>query len=461
MRFTLTYGSDKLKFSIGDNFLSSDQPFIEPRRVKPEIKNVEDTINRALSNPVNSRPLKELVKARSVALVVSDEFRAGQQEMIIKCLLKEIAAGRPSKLNVLCATGSHEPDVYAFEIKKWVEKYSAEFNQPCSFYPNNCDAKSDFITIGGCSDGTPIDVNKYYLETEVRVYGHEGKHHYMNGYSCIDKQVLPGISSRRSIEGNHKNALDDVHSVAGRNVWVEDASRRNNPFSKGIFEARLKAESVILRNGRLIEEKAAAFGLDMISDKEAVYWAEAGDPAIISTHMTAEADRQAAFTVRPERYVVISPGGPPASQALYGVQNCFDLALAGSIEDGGEALVVAPCEGRPDLPDDVKGLAPDSKAKELFWDNLSRLKDRPLKEAAAWIEANFELYLWKTDRVLKLMNGRKVKIYLYSKLSDEKARSGGFIPCHDISAWVSERAGRGDGRFRVIDDGNKILVMGQ
>ena len=60
------------------------------------------------------------------------------------------------------------------------------------------------------------------------------------------------------------------------------------------------------------------------------------------------------------RYVVVSPGGPPASTALYGVQNCFDMALLGAIQQGGEALVLGPCNGRPGMADDVRGLAPDA-----------------------------------------------------------------------------------------------------
>ena len=175
--------------------------------------------------------------------------------------------------------------------------------------------------------------------------------------------------------------------------------------------------------------------------------------------MTKEADKMSAFKVRPTKYVVISPGGPPASQTLYSTQNCFDMALAGAICDGSEALVIAPCDGRPDIPEDVKGLAPDSKSKKLFYDNLVHMNGWPIEKSSKWIDENFELYLWKTDRVLKLMNRRNIRFYLYSTLPDEKVKAIGFTPIKDIQPWINERADRNDSPIRIIDNGNKILVL--
>ena len=174
--------------------------------------------------------------------------------------------------------------------------------------------------------------------------------------------------------------------------------------------------------------------------------------------MIRQADAIAAFEVDKTRYVVASPGGPPACNAVYGVQNCFDMALKGAIENRGEALVLAPCLGKEGLPPEVNGLAPDEKSKTLFWDNLVRFRDTPLAEAAKYIDEKFVLYLWKTDRVLKLMKENRVQLYLYSELPAEKIEPSGIVPVADPQAWIDERAGRGDGLIRAIDKGNTILV---
>jgi hypothetical protein len=214
-------------------------------------------------------------------------------------------------------------------------------------------------------------------------------------------------------------------------------------------------------DGKLKEAPTTSFGLDMISEKQDILWVAAGDPDAVSARMPEQADRFGAFEVDKQKYVLISPGGPPACQALYGTQNCFDMALLGAIQDGGEALIVAPCDGRPDLPEDVSGLAPGKKSKELFYDNLVQLMSRPLEECEEFVRDNFELYLWKTIRVLRLYKKHNLRLYLHSELDDDKAAKAGLIPVSDPQAWLDERAARGDGKCLVVDGGNKLFISGR
>ena len=184
----------------------------------------------------------------------------------------------------------------------------------------------------------------------------------------------------------------------------------------------------------------------------------AGGTDIVSRFMTKAVDENAAFELQKTKYVVISPGGPPACNNLYNVQNCFDISLKFAIKQGGEALILAPCTGRPELDNEIRGIAPDKKSKILFWDNLLKLLPKSLDESTAWIKDNFELYLWKTDRLLKLQFEQNVKLYLYSELPDELIKKGGFIPVKDPDKWIAERAKKDDGKIRAIESGNKLLV---
>jgi len=282
----------------------------------------------------------------------------------------------------------------------------------------------------------------------------------MNGYSCFDKQIVPGLSMRKTIEANHKLALQHDLSVGGRSPWLSDPERQHNPFGEDNRDARQMSQRVRLSGKEVIHAAPQVFGLDMISELGAVMWCAAGDPDEVIRRMVAEADRLSMFTVESTRYVVISPGGPPASQALYGVQNCFDMALKTAIIPGGEALVIAPCDGRPDLPPDVSGIAPDRKSKELFWDNLVRYADQPLDVWCRFVQDHFELYLWKTDRVLKLFKEHGISIHVYCGLNPDLLSQGGFTHAPDPQAWIDDRAARGDGLFRFIDNANKLLVIG-
>jgi nickel-dependent lactate racemase len=457
-RFELTYGKETREFSVPADRLVG--PLIAPRTPRALPGDAQEILKNALRQPVGRPQLKELVPGRRVAVIISDEFRAGLQHEILDVLLDEIVPAKPASVTVFCATGTHKPEVYAKNAASWVKDAEARLGVLIEFVAHDSE-KSQFADLGTTSRGTRLKVNRRLLECDLRVHGHESKPHYFYGYSCIDKQICPGLSWGRTVAQNHKWALD-AGSGPGRNAWHPNPERQDNPVSQDGKEAREISERYVLSPaGEPVEGEVVTFGLDMVSAKPNVLWVRAGDPTTISQEMPPVVDRLMSFEVERTKYVIVSPGGPPASQALYGTQNSFDLALKGAVIDGGEALVIAPLNGRPDLPEDVRGLAPDPRAKALFWDNLVRLKSMPLEEARKQIADHFELYLWKTDRVLRLLKETGVKIAVHSELPAEVLKDGGFDSAPDIQAWIDERAARSDGKFTVIDIGNKLCVTGR
>ncbi len=454
---SLTYGTETLELEIPEGFLAG--PVIRPRSLPAmDDEAILDAMRAALAHPVGRPPLRELARGERVAVVVSDEFRAGQQERIIRALCEELAAAEPAHVTFLCATGTHEPRVYAMGIGEMVQRWAGAVGLDVEYVAHSCDDPA-LVDVGASPMGTPVRIEPAYLRATVRVYGHESKHHYMNGYSLIDKQVVPGICARATVAANHKRSLSS-DSGPGRNPWHSDPSRQINPFGQDSRDIRRLVEGLALdEDGQLVQRPSRTFGLDMISDARSVFWVAAGDPDRLCAQAVAKADEQAQFTVARSRYVLISPGGPPASQAMYGVQNCFDMAMKGAVEPGGEVLVLAPCEGRPDLPAHVRGFATSEKSLELFWNNLVRLRGRELDEAYRWIDEHFQLYLWKTWRVLRNLSADRLKIHVHSQLPGPALREAGFIPVEDPQAWIRERATRGDGQLRVIDNGNKLLVL--
>ncbi len=457
-KFELTFGTDTRTFTVPKDKLAG--PLVAPRETEPLTGEVSDIVAQALAKPVDRPRLREMAAGKRVGMVISDAFRAGLQREIMDGLLEEVVAGKPESVVVICATGTHNPDVYAKTTGEWVEEARKRLGFDIQFEPHHSE-NSEFGDLGTSSRGTKLRFNANLLRSNLRVYGHESKHHYLNGYSSIDKQMVPGVSSGETVRMNHKWALHP-DSGPGRNPWHEDPARRSNPFSEDGREAREISERFIMNpDGSLVEGEVQTFGLDMVSAGTNVYWLRAGSPEKVCAEMVRVVDEMMEIKVKRSRYVIVSPGGPPASQALYGTQNCFDLALKGAIKKGGEALVIAPLDGRPDLPPDVSGIAPDARSKKLFWDNLVRLLDKPLEEARKEIADNFELYLWKTDRVLRLLNGENLKIALSTNMSPEILQAGGFDTAPDIQKWIDERVARNDGLFNVINDGNKLCVVGE
>lgn len=457
-KVSLTYGTDTKTFEVDESFMAGEP--IAPRKVDLPERDPRDVIREALAKPIGRPRLREMVGGKRVCLVVSDDFRAGLQVEIGSCLLEEMAEGKPSHVSIFPATGSHNPDVYSKRIADALEEVAKKLGLSYDIVMHDTDT-SPCVEVGKTPTwGTRLIIDEAFMKADVRVYGHEAKHHYMAGYSCIDKQVIPGVSMRKTIEMNHKLSLDE-DSKAGNISWHKDPKRQRNPFSGDAREGREMLEKYkVNEKGELVEAETLSFGLDMISEKQDILWLAAGDPAEVSSRMPGAADEFGAFQVERQKYVLISPGGPPACQALYGTQNCFDMALLGAIKENGEALIVAPCDGREDLPPDVSGLAPGKKSKELFYDNLVCLQCEPLETCETKIRDDFELYLWKTIRVLRLTKKFGLSLYLHSELPDEALTKAGFIPCHDPQGWLDERAKRGDGKIHVIDGGNKLFVAG-
>ena len=457
-RFELTYGKETRAFTVPADKLSG--PLIAPRKPEPLPGGAKEILKKALRQPVGRPRLRDLAKDRRVGVIISDEFRSGLQQEILEVLLDEIVSGGPASVTVFCATGTHKPEVYAKSAALWVQEAEKRLGVEIGYVAHDSE-KSEFADLGTTSRGTELRINSKLLECNLRVYGHESKHHYFYGYSCIDKQILPGLSWGKTVAQNHKWALD-AGSGPGRSAWHPDPEKQDNPVSLDGKEAREISEQYVLApGGQAIRGDVLTFGLDMISAKPKVLWVRAGDPAAISQEIPPVVDRLMSFEVERSKYVIVSPGGPPASQALYGTQNSFDLALKGAVLKGGEALVIAPLNGRPDLPEDVRGLATDKRSKALFWDNLVRLRSMPLEEARKEIADHFELYLWKTDRVLRLLKETRVRVSIHSELPAEVLKDGGFDSAPDIQAWIDERVQRNDGKFTVIDIGNKLCVTGK
>jgi len=444
----ITYGNDTLPLTVEEEFLAN---YISgPRKDLTGVElDIRTAIENALASPVGQRTVEELAPGKRIALILPDEFRAGPHEAILSVFAKILKDIQYESLLVLISSGSHSPVYFTSNIRKWVTQYLKDLPN-VTFHANDIE-NDEYITLGTSGRGTPFRVNKLLLETDLRIFCHESKFHYMNGYSMIDKLLQPGLSSMKTIEANHKLSLDSDRCCAGRNPYVDDPERQDNPMALDNREARRTADRHILVDGKLRERSVDVLGLDRVM---------AGDVETLTKEMTRKVDQWAMFEVPRTKYVIISPGGPPSSTTVYSTQNCFDMALKGAIQEGGEALIIAPCEGKPDIPEDVRGLSPSIAQKGLFYDTLVKLKDIPYPEARKYIEDNFRLGFWKTNRVLDLLNVKNIKLYLYSSLPPKKVAPSGLIPVSDPQAWIDERASRGDGRVNVIDGGNRLFVKG-
>ena len=231
---SLIYGPNRKTFSCPKDFLAGEP--ITPR-VLASGKAPTAAFAEALASPDGTPKLRELAAGRRVAIVSADEFRAGLQKEIIDALLGEVVAAKPESVSLLFATGSHNPAIYTRNLAPAAEELARRHGVNLRIHGHDCD-KSPHREVGTSPMGSPVLIDELLLAADVRVYGHESKHHYMCGYSNIDKLVLPGVAARRSIEANHKRSLDP-DSRGGRACYHPDPKRPSNPFAEDAHDARL------------------------------------------------------------------------------------------------------------------------------------------------------------------------------------------------------------------------------
>ena len=84
---SFTYGTETRSVELEESLLAADP--IAPRPAETVTATPRDLLRQALAAPVERPRLRELAKGRRVAIIVSDEFRAGQHQNIIDVLLED------------------------------------------------------------------------------------------------------------------------------------------------------------------------------------------------------------------------------------------------------------------------------------------------------------------------------------------------------------------------------------
>jgi lactate racemase len=222
MHIELPYGKGVLPLDVPDkNLLDVVVPkeFIQPRQ--PELM-----IKEALQDPLGTDRLYEAVgPGDTVAIVIDDYTRPCPTKMLLPPVLEELKIAGVNDLDIciIIATGTHtspSPDV----IKELIgDKISRNY-----MIISNDAVNGQHINVGKTKRGNGIEVLKEYVEADFKVLLGDIEYHYFAGYGGTRKSILPGISSKNSIQRNH-SLLFEKHSCMG--------VLKENPINQEMNEA--------------------------------------------------------------------------------------------------------------------------------------------------------------------------------------------------------------------------------
>jgi nickel-dependent lactate racemase len=208
MHIELPYGKKTIGLDVPDkNLLEIVVPkeFIQPQQ--PEVM-----IKEALHDPLGTDPLTETVgPGDTVAIVIDDYTRPCPTKILLPPVLEELHKAGVNDLDIviIVATGTHTPPSDD-TIKELVgDKIFRNY-----MIISNDVAHGQHINVGKTKRGNDVEVLKEYVEADFKILLGDIEYHYFAGYGGTRKSILPGISSKNTIQRNHR-LLFERHACMG------------------------------------------------------------------------------------------------------------------------------------------------------------------------------------------------------------------------------------------------------
>ncbi len=378
-KLQIPYGSRLIDVDTAGKLLEHEGG-IDRSKTQPKGIDVE-RIRHALQNPIGTKKLREIVGRKrdaKIVIVVDDHTREAPTEKMLDAVIGEIGKEHKDReqVTLLVACGTHtapnKEDLKRI-LGTYMDTYASQFNLEI----HDCDAK-DLVFVGTTSRGTPVMLNRSYVEAEVKILTGDITLHYYAGFGGGRKSILPGISSRETIKRNHALLLDDRAKTAN----IED-----NPVHLDMTEAASFAPPDFVIN--TVADSSGSLVDAYAGEMNSVLLRGAG---VMKELSSIETDL---FDV-----LVVSAGGFPKDRNLYqatkAVDNCYRAVVP-----GGTLILVAECR---------EGIG-DPYFEE--WMN----KYATYEDAADAISANFVLGGHKAFYMRKTM--KRVHLAIVSELDTQ------------------------------------------
>ncbi|MGB9611991.1 MAG: nickel-dependent lactate racemase, partial [Bryobacteraceae bacterium] len=266
----------RVQFAFGKTGLEAELPpgpewkILEPRYAEP-LEDERAAIEQALDAPVAGPPLEELARGgKSAAISVCDITRPAPNRLTLPPLLERLhrAGIPPERIRILIATGLHRPATPA-EVEEILGPGIA------GAYPvvnHNARQRADHVYLGQASRGTPVWIDRRYVEADLHITLGFIEQHLMAGFSGGRKLIAPGLAGEETIRHLHSpRFMREPKAVEG--------SLEQNPLHEELLEIAKMAGhefivDVVLGRGRKItavfagEPRAAhAAGVAFVREK--------------------------------------------------------------------------------------------------------------------------------------------------------------------------------------------------
>jgi len=334
-------------------------------------------VAEALDHPTGTLPLFGLARGkRSAAISVCDITRPAPNRLVLPPLLTRLEASGIARdqITILIATGLHRtapPD----EIEEIV---GSEIAGKYRVVNHNARELSEHTHLGTTRSGTPVFIDRRFIEAELHITLGFIEPHLMLGYSGGRKLIAPGLAAQETIKVLHSpRFMRDARTTEGS---IED-----NPLHSELLEIARVAGHHFLVDAAL-SRGTADYGRRAIS---AIF---AGAPEAAHAEGVRYVSRIMLETLdEPADAVITTSAGYPLDltfyQAIKGV-----TAAAHIVKRGGRILLLAQCQEGTGAPEFHRMLTENDSGEKL----LHKLDREPV-EVDQWQLEKLALVKQKAD----------------------------------------------------------------
>ncbi len=388
MKYIMNYGRTGLDLELPDRW----DVTIIGKKPMPMLPDPTTAAVEALLRPVGSKTLVEEAKGCSRAcILICDVTRPVPNGLILPAVIRELlqAGLTPDQITVLVATGLHRPNEGA-ELRDIVgDEWVLETVKVVNHFARN---DEDHVNLGVTSRGTPVRLDRRFVDADVRVVTGLVEPHFMAGYSGGRKVIVPGVAHQQTITRLHTATF--LESPQSANCILQ-----GNP----LHEEQLEIVKLI----------GGALAVNVVIDEfRRPCFLNFGD--IIQSHEAAvDFIKQYTEIALPRRFptVITSSAGYPLDKTYYqtvkGMVGPMDV-----LDPGGDLFIVSECSegmGSPDYVEAQRKLI--AVGPEKFLEEL-------------WPKGNAAVDEWQTEMQLKPMRVGTIRLYTRGLEQQDLALTG-------------------------------------
>uniref|UniRef100_N2A7W3 Uncharacterized protein n=1 Tax=Eubacterium plexicaudatum ASF492 TaxID=1235802 RepID=N2A7W3_9FIRM len=424
MDMKLPYSGDGMMLHLDDTL---DYEILEssigsmPKTGKSE----DELVQEAMAHPIGSDKLSKLATDKQkVVIICSDHTRPVPSRHIIPFMLREIREGNPqADITLLIATGFHR----ATTREELVNKFGEDIVSQEKIVVHDSADMDAMVNLGTLPSGAPLLINRIAAQADLLVSEGFIETHFFAGFSGGRKSVLPGVSSRVTVLGNHCSAfIDSPYSRTG----ILD----NNPIHKDMIAAARMAELAYIVN------------VIIDSDKKAVHAVAGG--AIEAHAAGCRFLRQYCLVTPkyPADIAISTNGGYPLDQNMYQSVKGMTAAEAAA-KDGGIIIMVSNCGDGHGGEGFYRALK-DCESPQSLMEEILKIPQDATKPDQ-----------WEYQIQCRILMHHRV-IYVMNEKYRGMAREMGFQTASDVNEALElalQEKGR-NAHIAVIPDGVSVMV---